>query len=50
MFVAVTQDVHHQEEAGEEDETEQAHSSVDPHEDRQHYQVMSYLSIFMLLL
>ncbi|KAG5225968.1 60S ribosomal protein [Salix suchowensis] len=36
---AVTQDLQDQEEAGEEDEAEQAHPSLDPHEDRQHHQV-----------
>ncbi|XXG51928.1 hypothetical protein AAC387_Pa03g0383 [Persea americana] len=36
---AVPQDLHDQEEAGEEDEAEQAHPSLDPHEDRQHHQV-----------
>ncbi|KAK9269093.1 hypothetical protein L1049_000862 [Liquidambar formosana] len=36
---AVPQDLHNQEEAGEEDEAEQAYSSLDPHEDRQHHQV-----------
>ncbi|KAI6686350.1 hypothetical protein NL676_032263 [Syzygium grande] len=36
---AVAQDVQDQEEVGEEDEAEQAHPSLDPHEDRQHHQV-----------
>ncbi|KAL6003628.1 hypothetical protein ACLOJK_023861 [Asimina triloba] len=36
---AVPQDVSDQEEAGEEDEAEPPHSSLDPHEDRQHHQV-----------
>ena len=36
---AVTQVVYDQEEAREEDEAEQAYSSLDPHEDRQHNQV-----------
>ncbi|MED6146442.1 hypothetical protein PIB30_034556 [Stylosanthes scabra] len=36
---AFTQDVPDQEEAGQEDEAEQAHSLLDPHEDRQHHQV-----------
>ncbi|KAI5353992.1 hypothetical protein L3X38_006886 [Prunus dulcis] len=36
---AVPQDLYNQEEAGEEDEAEQAHPSLDPFEDRQHHQV-----------
>ncbi|RXH73108.1 hypothetical protein DVH24_012792, partial [Malus domestica] len=36
---AVAQELHDQEEAGEEDEAEQAHPSLDPYEDRQHHQV-----------
>ncbi|XP_065007848.1 uncharacterized protein LOC108952498 isoform X2 [Musa acuminata AAA Group] len=36
---AVAQDVQDQEEAGEEDAPEPPHSTLDPHEDRQHHQV-----------
>ncbi|KAF3446223.1 hypothetical protein FNV43_RR11402 [Rhamnella rubrinervis] len=39
MCTAVPQDLHNQEEAGEEDEAEQAHPSLDPHAHRQHHQV-----------
>ncbi|KAL5144851.1 hypothetical protein HKD37_06G015064 [Glycine soja] len=35
----VAQDIQNQEEVGEEDEAEQAHPLLDPHEDRQHHQV-----------
>ncbi|KAK9141521.1 hypothetical protein Syun_010921 [Stephania yunnanensis] len=38
-FVPVAQDFQDQEEAREEDEAEQAYSSLDPDEDRQHHQV-----------
>ena len=33
MFAAVSQDLHNQEEVGQEDETEQAYSSLDTVED-----------------
>ncbi|CAL1358875.1 unnamed protein product [Linum trigynum] len=39
MFAAVAQDVHDQEEAREEDETEPADSWMDQNEDRKHDQV-----------
>lgn len=39
VFLAVAQDVPDQEEAGEEDEAEQANSSLDPLADGQHHQV-----------
>ncbi|KAK6944389.1 hypothetical protein RJ641_025491, partial [Dillenia turbinata] len=35
----VAQNIHDQEEAGEEEEAEPPYSSLDPHEDRQHHQV-----------
>ncbi|KAM1478497.1 hypothetical protein ACFX2I_025911 [Malus domestica] len=38
---AVAQVLHDQEEAGEEDEAEPTHSSLDPHEDRQHHQALA---------
>jgi len=50
-FVAVTQDLQDQEEAGEEDEAEQAHPSLDPHENWQYHQVLNPpLPFFMLIL
>ncbi|XP_075092123.1 retrovirus-related Pol polyprotein from transposon TNT 1-94 [Nicotiana tabacum] len=42
---AVTQDIHDQEEAGEEAEAEQAYSLLDPNEDRQHHQVVQHYTI-----
>lgn len=45
LFAAVAQDLQNQEEVGEEDEAEQAHPLLDPHENRQHHQVrIPYLS------
>jgi len=45
LFAAVAQDFQNQEEVGEEDEAEQAHPLLDPHENRQHHQVrLPYLS------
>ncbi|KAM1703662.1 hypothetical protein ACFX14_025849 [Malus domestica] len=43
---AVAQVLHDQEEAREEDEAEPTHSSLDPHEDRQHHQVRIYETPF----
>ena len=40
FVAAVAQNVHDKEEAREEDEAEQAYPSLDPHEDRQHHQVL----------
>ncbi|PKI67852.1 hypothetical protein CRG98_011751 [Punica granatum] len=39
VCAAIAQDVQDHEEAGEEDEAEQANPTLDPHEDRQHHQV-----------
>lgn len=39
VIAAVAQVVHDKEEASEEDEAEQAYSSLDPYAHRQHYQV-----------
>lgn len=41
FFAAVAQDIQNQEEVGEEDEAEQAYPLLDPHEDRQHHQVLN---------
>ena len=40
---AISQDLPDQEEAGKEDETEQTHPLLDPHENRQHHQVCTPL-------
>jgi len=53
LFVAVTQDIRHQEEIGEEDEAKQAHPLLDPYEDRQYHQVFflfHYFFPFLLIL
>ena len=47
IFVAVAQDLHNQEEAGEEDEAEPPHPTLDPHEDRQHHQVPHPAQLFL---
>lgn len=39
FYTAVAQDLQDQEKTGKEDEAEQADSSLDPNEDRQHRQV-----------
>ncbi|KAL2346674.1 hypothetical protein Fmac_000674 [Flemingia macrophylla] len=39
LCAAFAQDVQNQEEVSEEDEAEQAHPLLDPHENRQHHQV-----------
>lgn len=46
LISAVAQDVPHQEEAGEEDEAEQANPPLDPHEDWQHHQVFIIIIFF----